>query len=121
MDYLVLFVMHDINLLEDMLDAWDKTGVGGITILPSTGLARHRKGGILRDDLPLIPSMEDLIKHAQNLNRTLLTIVSGEEMVDRVIAATESVAGDLDLPDTGILVVLPLARVRGLHRKQEGD
>lgn len=118
MEYMIFFVLHDISLMEDLLNAWDEAGVSGITILFSTGLARHRNGGGLRDDLPLIPSLEDLMERAQNTNRTFFTVVNGEEMVDKVIAATESVTGDLDLPNTGILTALPVARVRGLHRKQ---
>ena len=39
--------------------------------------------------------------------------------LQKVIAATESVVGDLDLPETGILAAVPIARVRGLHRKRE--
>lgn len=117
MDYMIFFVLHDISLMEDLLNAWDEVGVGGITILFSTGMARHRNGNGLRDDLPLIPSIEDLMERAQNTNRTFFTIVNGEEMVDRVIAATESVTGDLDLPNTGILAAFPVVRARGLHRK----
>lgn len=118
MDYMIFFVLHDLSKMEDLLTAWDDAGAGGVTILPSTGLARYRNGGVLRDDLPLIPSLEDLIERAQNSNRTFFTIVSGEEMADKIIAATESVIGNLDLPDTGILAALPIARVRGLHRKR---
>ena len=119
MDYMIWFVMHDITKMEDLLTAWDEVGVGGITIMLSTGLARYRNGGGLRDDLPLIPSLDDLLERAQNANRTFITIVHGDEMVDKIIAATESITGDLDLPDTGILVALPVARARGLHRKRE--
>lgn len=123
MDFMIFFVLHDLRKMEDVLNAWDKAGVSGITILPSTGLARHRNGGILRDDMPLIPSLEDLIERAQNTNRTFFSVVDGEEMVDKVIAATESVTGNLDLPDTGILIAMPVARARGLRRlnKKQGE
>jgi len=121
MDYMVFFVLHDLSRMEDLLSAWDEAGVSGITIMFSTGLARYRNGSGLRDDLPLIPSLDDLLERAQNANRTFFTIVHGDEMVDKVIAATESVTGDLDLPDTGILVALPVARARGLHRKREEE
>jgi hypothetical protein len=36
--------------------------------------------------------------------------------LDKVIAQTELIVGDLDLPGTGILVVLPVVRALGLHR-----
>ncbi|NMB88498.1 MAG: hypothetical protein GYA17_09065 [Chloroflexi bacterium] len=115
--YLVLFVLHNPDRLDDLLQAWDEVGVNGITILPSTGLARLRQRSVLRDDLPLIPSLHDILSHVENLNRTIFTIVDSDSAVDQVVAATESVVGDLDLPNTGILSVLPLARVYGLHRR----
>lgn len=119
MDYMVFFVLHDVSRMQDLLTAWEEAGVGGITILLSTGLVRYRNGGGLREDLPLIPSLEDLLERTENTNRTFFTIVDGEEMVDKVIAATEAVTGNLDLPETGILAALPVARVRGLNRTRE--
>ncbi len=115
--YMILFVLHDPNRLHDVLTAWNDSGVSGITILPSTGLKRMRESTGLREDLPLIPSLEDLINHEEKLNRTLFTIVSNDEMVEKVLHATEDLIGDLDLPNTGILAVIPLARVYGLNRK----
>lgn len=117
MNYLILFVLHDNTCLDDILIAWEETGVKGITILPSTGLARLRLKSVLRDDLPLIPSYQDLVEHMENSNQTLFTIVKDEDMIDKVVAATQQVTGDLNLPSTGILVVLPVLRAYGLDRK----
>lgn len=117
--YMILFVLHDPDNLDAVLNAWDEAGVSGITILPSTGLARFREKGAWRDDLPLIPSLEDFHEHTERLNRTLMTIVKGDEMVARVVAATEKVIGDLDLPNTGIMAVLPVANAYGLNRRDD--
>lgn len=117
--YMIIFVLHDPNNLDAVLNAWDEAGVGGITILPSTGLARFRARGAWRDDLPLIPSLEDFQEHIERFNRTLMTIVKDEETVDKVVVATEEVVGDLDLPNTGIMAVLPLSRAYGLNRRDE--
>lgn len=117
---LILFVLHDVENLDRVLNAWEAVGVGGVTILPSTGLMRlrnHRAG--LREDLPLIPRLEDFISQGEYTNRTLFAIVPTTEMADRVIAATENIVGDLDLPHTGILAVLPVATVKGLFRREE--
>ena len=115
--YMILFVLHNQDLLRDVMEAWEKEGVNGITILLSTGLQRLRASDVLREDLPLIPSLEDLIRQEETTNRTLFTIVKDDEMVDRVVAATQSITGDLNLPNTGILTVLPVARAYGLDRK----
>jgi nitrogen regulatory protein PII len=115
--FMILFVLHDQNLLQDVLDAWEKAGVGGITVLFSTGLKRMQSRDVLREDLPLIPSLDDLVAQEEHFNRTLLTVVHDDAMVDAVVAATQAITGDLNLPNTGILTVLPVARAYGLDRK----
>lgn len=117
--FMIVFILHDPDKLERILNAWEETGVKGITILPSTGLARLRNHSILREDMPLIPSLEDMFNPVENLNRTLITIIQDEQMLDRVIDATQKVIGDLNEPNTGILSVIPLFRVYGLDRKDE--
>lgn len=117
--FLILFVLHDPDYLDDVLTAWEDSGVGGITILPSTGLARLRHRPGLREDAPLMPNLDYFKEHAQALNRTLFTIVDSDEMVDRVVAATERVVGNLEHPNTGILSVIPLERVYGLTRPRK--
>lgn len=116
--YMIFFVLHNTELSKDIMDAWQAAGVNGVTILASTGLARIKEV-FLRDDLPLIPNFDEIMSHTDEaLNRTFITIVQDDVMVERVIAATESITGDLDLPNTGILAVLPLVRVHGLNRKK---
>lgn len=119
--YMVMFVLHDPCFLREVLEAWDAAGVSGITIFPSTGLRRLQTLDVLREDIPLIPSLEDLIQQEERLNRTLFTIVEGDEMVDKVVEATQSVIGDLSNPNTGILTVLPVVKTYGLNRKEEVD
>jgi nitrogen regulatory protein PII len=119
MNSMVWFVLHDAGLLPDVLSAWKDSGVQGITILPSTGLRRLEESNALRDDIPLIPSLEDLLGDEETLNRTLFSIVDNDEMVTKVVEATEAIVGDLDKPNTGILCVFPISRVYGLNRKPE--
>jgi nitrogen regulatory protein PII len=116
---MVWFVLHDAGLLPDVLSAWKDSGVQGITILPSTGLRRLEESNALRDDIPLIPSLEDLLGDEETLNRTLFSIVDNDEMVTKVVKAAEAIVGDLDKPNTGILCVFPISKVYGLNRKPE--
>ena len=115
--FMILFVLHDQNKLQEVMEAWESAGVSGITVLLSSGLKRLQSGDVLREDLPLIPSLEDLIEKDEMLNRTLFTIVKNDETVERVVEATQQIIGDLELPNTGILTVLPVAKVYGLDRK----
>jgi hypothetical protein len=113
---LILFVLHDPEKLRDLLDAWKEAGVGGATVLFSTGLGRIDQTGMLRDDLPLMPSLEDFLPKLERLSRTVFSMIDDEAVVEQVIAATQQVVGDLNEPDRGLLMVLPVERVFGLRR-----
>ena len=118
MFYLVLLVVDDLNMCSSVLDAWHTANVPGITILESTGMGRLQKGGF-RDDLPMMPSLSDLLRSQEHRHRTIFSVVEGEETVDRLIAITEEILGDLNDPDTGMLVALPVARAAGIHGGSE--
>lgn len=113
--YLILFVLDDPDKLEDLLNAWESAGTGGATVLVSTGQRRLSNGGF-RDDIPLMPGLDDFYKRIEDYHRTLFTIVSDDAVLQKVVAATRTVVGDLNQPNTGILVVLPTAQVYGLEK-----
>ena len=112
MYFLIVFVLNDPNQCKDMLDAWEGAGIRGITILESSGLGRVRRVG-MRDDLPLMPSLNDLFKSTETHHRTLFTVVKTQTQVNAVIKATQSVVGDLEQEETGFLIVLPVSQVYG--------
>lgn len=118
MHYLVLLVLDNIELGGVVCDAWEEVGVGGITIMASTGLGRVRQKQGFRDDIPLMPSLRSLLHGPEEHHRTLFSVVEGEAMVDRLIAATEAVIGSLDEPDSGIMIALPVARAVGIQRRE---
>jgi hypothetical protein len=120
--YVVLFVLNDPDLLDDVLTAWERAGVSGATVLPSTGLGRIRQKEGLRDDVPLMPGLEDFYHHESEISHTLFTIVESEALAGEVVRATEQVIGSLDEPGNGILVVLPTVSIHGLiqYKKKTG-
>lgn len=111
---MVLLVLVDDQQLSAVVEAWTEAGVSGITTLPSAGtvqlLDRCR-----RDDLPLFPSLNDVLEQGESQHQTLFSVVENDTMVDLVVAATEAVLGDLDQPGRGILFTVPLGRVRGVR------
>ncbi len=115
--YMILFVLNDPDRLHEILESWDEAGVMGVTIFPSTGMGKLIKGDLLREDLPLIPNLEELMRIPEKTNRTLFTLVPDDAMVDKIVEATERVVGDLDEPNTGVLSVIPVARNYGINRK----
>ena len=113
--YLILFVLDDPDKLQGLLGAWEDAGTSGATVLVSTGMNRMRSGAI-RDDIPLMPGLDDLYKRIEEHHRTLFTIVKDDDVLKKIVDATRSVVGDLNEPNTGILVVLPAAQVYGLEK-----
>ena len=117
MYHMILLIVNNPDRCPDVLDAWEAAEVPGITILESTGLGNIRRAGI-RDDIPLMPSLSDLMSTKEHRHRTLFTVVQGEEKVDEVIKITQDIMGDLEQPHNGVLFVLPVSRVVGLHGAQ---
>ena len=113
--YLILFVLNDPDKLDNIVEAWEQAGVSGVTVLTSTGLERMRAG--IRDDLPLMPGLDDFYKRGEEFHRTIFTVVKNDKLVKKVVAATESIVGDMNEPNSGVLIVLPTAQVYGLDRK----
>lgn len=116
---LLVFVLDCIEECPNVLDAWEKAGVTGATILESTGMARVRN--VIRDDMPLIPSLRDLLSSREEHHRTLFCVIEDDEILERAVAATEQVAGDLTRENTGILFVMPVTRVIGLKKRGPGQ
>ena len=116
--FFILFVLHDISKMRDLLHAWEEAGVKGATVLFSTGLGRIRQNFGLMEDFPLFPTMSDIMERLEDmdLSRTLFSVIDDEKIVDNVLQQTQKVVGDLNQPNTGILIVLPVAKVYGLKQ-----
>jgi len=116
--YLILLILNDPDRLEDLLIAWEDSGIRGATVMFSTGFGRIRLMSGWRDDMPLMPSLRDFYETPENMNRTIFTTVNNEAEVDAIVAATKSAIGDLEDQGTGLLLVLPVARAYGVNKKE---
>lgn len=115
MSYMVVLIVDDIEQCPVILDAWEEAGVSGVTIMRSTGLGRIRQAA-LRDDMPMMPSLQDLFENEEVQHRTLLSVVDSQEMVDKMVAAVQDITGDLDNPHTGFMFVVPVGQVYGFGK-----
>ncbi|MFO3796739.1 MAG: hypothetical protein ACK8QZ_05560 [Anaerolineales bacterium] len=115
--YLVLVVLHNPSRLDEVLNAWEEEGIQRVTILFSTGMGRIRQAK-WRDDLPLIPSLENFY-HEERFSRTIFTIVPDREGVQKLHRATVKVIGDLSQQGTGILIAVPVAEAFGLNKLEK--
>jgi len=114
--YLIILFLHNPDLLKELMEEWDKEGVDGATILFSVGMGKFLEKQGLRDDIPLIPSLEDFYEASEKLSRTIFATVKDEAMIDNILAATQRVMGDLNKPETGMLLVMPVLKAYGLYK-----
>ena len=110
--YLIVLVVNDPYQCKNLLKSWKDAGVPGATIIDSLGLERALKGTI-RDNLPLMPTFEDIETSDESRNRTVFSVVRDQETVDRVRSATEACLGPLKNEDTGFLFVVPVHQIFG--------
>jgi nitrogen regulatory protein PII len=116
MPSLIVAVLPNFDCCHDVLEAWERFGVPGITILESAGVHRIKQLRGRRDDMPLLPSLRHLTESEEYHHRTVLAVVDDEFDLDGLMAATEAaVGGSFDSPDTGLLFVTPVTRVLGLR------
>ncbi len=115
--YMLTLVLHNPDLLEEVIAAWRTAGIHRATVLFSMGIGQSGQKLGLREDIPLIPSLEDFYEIPENLGRTIFAVVRGEDTVEQVLEATQNVVGDLENPKTGILFVTPVTQAYGLEKK----
>lgn len=117
--FFILFVMHNPDLLEELIRAWEEIGVHRATVLFSTGMRRLKRREGIRDDIPLMPSLQSFYEPSQTFSRTIFTTVDDESKIDELLAATQRVVGDLSKHETGVLMVFPVSRAYGLKKGDE--
>ena len=116
MPNVVVVVMPDLGKCQDVLDAWEKYGVSGVTVLESLGMHKIQQMRAGRDDLPLLPSLRHLMESEEYHHRTAFVVVDDDFHLDGLIEATErAVGGDFDAPNSGLLFVLPVTRALGMR------
>jgi hypothetical protein len=109
-------VLDDPTLLNDVLEAWTDVGVRGVTILESTGVHRVRSRASTHDT-PFMLGFSRLLRTDQVGHNTLFAVVPNMEIVEKLVAATEKIVGDLSQPNTGVLFAVPVTAAWGLPKQ----
>ena len=109
---LLVLVIDDLELEPDILSAWEKAGVPGVTVLDSQGSRRLEDGN--RDDLPLIVSLRTVLSSEESNNRTLFTVIEDEAVLEKATQAAHKIIGDFRTRHTGIMFVVPVTQAWGI-------
>jgi len=113
---LLVYVLHDPDRLPAVLADWAKAGATGV----STG-SGHLNSALARQDVPLFPSMADLLEKVTEQRRVLFTVTNDAELVQRIAIATQKIVGDCGQPHTGILFTVPISMALGVTGIQHVD
>lgn len=114
MTHLLIVILDDVKTMPSLLQAWSEAGVPGATILQSAGAYRattwlSRVG---------LGALDRLFESDEVRRRTVLTVIDDDALLESAIAEAERVVGGFDRPNSGLLVALPVAQVRGLRKVQ---
>lgn len=111
---LLVVILHDLDKLPTLLEAWKKASVPGVTILQSAGgfhaEALVKRGGLLH-----------LFDQGNGQQRTLFTLVDDPEILQVAIAEADRVVGGFDRPHSGILFTIPIGEVLGLQKWEQQE
>lgn len=100
--------------------AWQDAGAPGITIVRSYGLhtlqRQIQKGQIElpRMVMSMASAMASVMDSVEERNELILSLVE-DDMVDKLIEASQSVLGNLMEPENGILFTIDVERAIGLR------
>jgi len=114
MPHLLVVILDDLGRMPKLLQSWREIGVPGVTILASVGGYRAstwlgRVG---------LGAFDRLFEAEEVRRRTLLVAIEDDELLATAIAEAEQVVGGFDRPNSGLLLVLPVAQTRGLLKVQ---
>ena len=106
-----IMVLNKVELLDKLLSELGDAGIGGATILSSTGMARELAHS--HEDMSFLGSLRAMLDPDREENKTILMVLR-QEQVETVRAVCKSVLGDLSKPDTAIFFTVPVDFVEGV-------
>ncbi|KYH34174.1 hypothetical protein CLTEP_18880 [Clostridium tepidiprofundi DSM 19306] len=112
---MLIFVLNNINYLEEIMNEFTKSGIKGATIIDSTGMAKvlnHFSSG----EVPIFGSLKMLMNEKRPFNKTIFTVIK-DSQVQTAVSAIERIVGDLSKPDVGIVFTIPVNFVEGIVKE----
>jgi len=109
---LVVYVMNNTSKLDLFLHELKEKHIKGATILNGTGMARKL---IENDDMDFIGSLKVLFDNPRIESRVILMALE-ENQVQDALDVVHQIAGDMSLPNTGIVFTVPIDYIDGLQK-----
>ncbi len=112
MQLLIFFTKKD-DLIDELMKRLAIAGIKGGTVLESTGMAKSLANV---DGMPMFDIFKEIVKTQNESSKTILFGVD-DDKVNTVRQIVSEVFGDLDMPNTGVLMGIPLSFADGVNKK----
>jgi hypothetical protein len=106
---LLICVVNDPAKVPEILEAFLDIGVTGATVLDSHGM-----GTVLTREAPIFAGFQKLLGSPTASNKTIFSVIDGEETLQAAIRAIEVICGRFEDRATGLLFTVPVTFSRGL-------
>ncbi len=114
---LFVLVLNHTEYLEAILSEMLEKGIGGGTILDSTGMMRVLDTDE-NVDLPMLGLLRHIYSPERKRSKTVFAVMK-DEKIPMMMEIINRVTGGLHKPDTGVAFAIPLSFVEGVEKKHE--
>ncbi len=109
---LLVFILNKTDALEEILEAWAAKKLTGATILQSNGMMHALVE--YDEEVSFLGSLRSMLNPGHEESRTIFSVLKEEE-IPLAIEAIESVIGDLNQPNTGVVFTVPVDFKKGMY------
>lgn len=114
---LLVFILHNDELQDDLLQSFLDSGIKGATILDSMGMAGALTSNG-KNDIPIFGSLKLMLNQGNPSNKTIFVALE-EEQVPICINCIKDIVGSLEKSNSGILFTLPIDYIEGFPKELE--
>lgn len=111
---LMVIILNKTDALEYLLEGLSAAGIGGATIIPSSGMAMTLSK---MNSSFLSSSIRSMFSGEEDDNKTIFSVINDDQL-DIVRRVVYNTVGDLSQPNTGIMFTVPLDFVEGRRKRR---
>lgn len=104
-EYMILFVLHNTDVLHELLSAWRNLGIRCISVLHSTTYGHQHP----QKHFPMRFSIAPPLAVEEKDTLSLVALAADFVQVKKCIEASQKILGELDRDDSGYLTAWQLA------------
>ncbi len=110
---LLVFILNKSEKLDPLIQEFAKHNLTGATVINSSGIAHKLIASNDETLSNIVGSLRRILNPENTQNNTMFMVIK-DEKVNEVIEIIESVVGNLNEPDSGIVFTLPVDFIKGM-------